>query len=97
MIKKTLTKKDIIEKINQKLGYSKEEAKEFVELFFDTILNKISEDQEVKIPKLGNFKIRKKNKRVGRNPKTGKEAIISSRKVISFKASKLLKLRINEK
>ena len=97
MIKKTLTKKDIIEKINQKLGYSKEEAKEFVELFFDTILNKISEDQEVKIPKLGNFKIRKKNKRIGRNPKTGKEAIISSRKVISFKASKLLKLRINEK
>ena len=97
MIKKTLTKKDIIEKINQKLGYSKEEAKEFVELFFDTILNKISEDHEVKIPKLGNFKIRKKNKRIGRNPKTGKEAIISSRKVISFKASKLLKLRINEK
>ena len=97
MIKKTLTKKDIIEKINQKLGYSKEEAKEFVELFFDTILNKISEDQEVKIPKLGNFKIRKKNKRIGRNPKTGKEAIISSRKVISFKASKLLKLKNNEK
>lgn len=97
MIKKTLTKKDIIEKINQKLGYSKEEAKEFVELFFDTILNKVSEDHEVKIPKLGNFKIRKKNKRIGRNPKTGKEAIISSRKVISFKASKLLKLRINEK
>ncbi|MBJ56733.1 MAG: integration host factor subunit alpha [Rickettsiales bacterium] len=97
MIKKTLTKKDIIEKIHQKLGYSKEEAKGFIEAFFDTISEKVSKNEEVKIPKLGNFIVRKKAQRIGRNPKTGKEAIISKRKIVSFKASKQLKIKINEK
>ena len=97
MIKKTLKKRDIIEKINLKLGYSKEEAREFLEVFFETITDKISRNEEVKIPGLGNFVIRKKKERIGRNPKTKEKAIITKRKVVSFKPSRLLKSKINEK
>ena len=97
MNKKTLAKKDIIEKINQKLGYSKEESKEFLDFFFQTIIEQVRNNEQVKIPRLGNFFTRTKKERIGRNPKTGTKAIISKRKVISFKASKFLKDRINEK
>ena len=97
MIKKTLTKKDITEKIHKKLGYSKEEARSFIEIFFNTISEKISKNEEVKLPKLGNFTVKRKEQRIGRNPKTGKEAIISKRKVVSFKASRQLKMKINAK
>ncbi len=96
MIRKNLTKQDIADKINLKLGFSKEEAKSFIETFFSIIEDKVIGGEEVKIPKLGNFSSRKKNERYGRNPKTGVEALIKKRKVVRFKSSKLLKNNINK-
>ncbi len=96
MIRKNLTKQDIADKINLKLGFSKEEAKSFIESFFSIIEDKVVGGEEVKIPKLGNFSSRKKNERYGRNPKTGEEALIKKRKVVRFKSSKLLKNNINK-
>ena len=96
MIRKNLTKKDISDKINLKLGFSKEESKSFIEIFFSIIQDKVAVGEVVKIPKLGNFSLRKKNERYGRNPKTGKEAIIKKRKVVRFKSSRLLKNNINK-
>lgn len=95
MIKKNLTKKEIAEKINLKLGYSIEESKEFLDFIFQTIIKKVKLGEEVKIPELGNFSLVKKKERIGRNPKTGKSAIISRRKVVKYKASKILRKKIN--
>tara|TARA_Y100001970_G_scaffold52959_1_gene66988 strand:- start:595 stop:885 length:291 start_codon:yes stop_codon:yes gene_type:complete len=95
LIRKNLTKQNIADKINLKLGFSKEEAKFFIENFFSIIQDKVVLGEEVKIPKLGNFSSRKKNERYGRNPKTGEEALITKRKVVRFKSSKLLKNNIN--
>ena len=95
MIRKNLTKQEIANKINLKLGFSKEEAKSFIDTFLTIIQDKVVSGEEVKIPKLGNFSSIKKNQRYGRNPKTGEEALIRSRRVVRFKGSKLLKNKIN--
>ena len=96
MNRKNLTKQNIADKINLKLGFSKEESKVFLNSFFSLIKDKIKIDEEIKIPRLGNFTLRTKNERYGRNPKTGEEAIIKKRKVVRFKSSKLLKTNINK-
>ena len=96
MNRKNLTKQNIADKINLKLGFSKEESKVFLNSFFSLIKDKIKVDEEIKIPRLGNFTLRIKNERYGRNPKTGEEAIIKKRKVVRFKSSKLLKTNINK-
>jgi len=94
--KKNLTKQDIAEKINQRLGFSKQESKEFIDSFFSIIQEKVKIGEVVKIPKLGNFSMKKKRERYGRNPKTGIEAIIKKRNVVRYKSSKLLKENINK-
>lgn len=96
MNRKNLTKQNIADKINLKLGFSKEESKVFINSFFSIIKDKIKIGEEIKIPRLGNFTLRTKNERYGRNPKTGEEAIIKKRKVVRFKSSKLLKTKINK-
>ena len=96
MNRKNLTKQNIADKINLKLGFSKEESKVFINSFFSLIKEKIKIGEEIKIPRLGNFTLRIKNERYGRNPKTGEEAIIKKRKVVRFKSSKLLKTKINK-
>ncbi len=96
MIRKNLTKQNVADKINLKLGFSKEESKMFVDSFFSIIQDKIIKGEEIKIPKLGNFLPKVKNERYGRNPKTGKEAVIKRRKVVRFKSSKLFKKNINK-
>ena len=96
MNRKNLTKQNIADKINLKLGFSKEESKIFLNSFFSIIKEKIKIGEEIKIPRLGNFTLRIKNERYGRNPKTGEEAIIKKRKVVRFKSSKLLKTKINK-
>ena len=96
MIRKNLTKQDIAKKINLQLGFSKEEAKSFIDSFFSIVQDKVIGGEEVKIPKLGNFSAKKKNERYGRNPKTGEEALIKKRIVVKFKSSKLLKNNINK-
>ncbi len=94
-MRKNFTRNILAERINIKLGYSKEEAKEFIEVFLNHIKININSKKYIKISKLASFKVISKKERIGRNPKTGKEAVISERKVISCKFSKNLKNQIN--
>ena len=95
-MKKTLTKKDLANTINNKLGYSKEESKGFAQVFFKSIINNIVKEKKLKITNLGTFTAIKKKARMGRNPKTKEEALITERYVISLKFSKLLRDKINK-
>ena len=94
-MRKNLTRNKLAERINIKLGYSKEEAKEFIEVFLNYIKGNLNSKKNIKISKLASFKVISKKETIGRNPKTGKEAIISERKVVSCKFSKNLKNKIN--
>ena len=94
-MRKNFTRNKLAERINVKLGYSKEEAKEFIEFFFNYIKININKKENIKISKLASFKVISKKERIGRNPKTGQDAIISERKVVSCKFSKNLKKKIN--
>jgi len=95
-MRKNFTRNKLAERINIKLGYSKEEAKEFIELFLNYIKVNINSKKNLKISQLASFKVVNKKERIGRNPKTGKEAIIKERKVVSCKFSKTLKSNINK-
>tara|TARA_A100001011_G_scaffold375598_1_gene437305 strand:+ start:404 stop:697 length:294 start_codon:yes stop_codon:yes gene_type:complete len=91
-----LTKKDIINSIYMQIGFSKRISENLLEDIFEIILNNIIKNKKVKIAKFGTFSLKKKNQRVGRNPKTGEIKIISERNVILFKASKEFKKYINK-
>lgn len=90
-----LTKKEIVNSIYMQIGYSKKISETLLEDIFQIILKNIISEKKVKIAKFGTFKLRKKNQRIGRNPKTKEAKIISERNVILFKASKELKKYIN--
>jgi len=94
-MRQNLTKKEIINSIYMQLGYSKKLIENILEDMFDTLLESLKEKGKVKISNFGTFILRHKKSRIGRNPKTKKEAIISERNVILFKPSKLLKNKIN--
>ena len=79
LIKKNLTKQDIADKINLKLGFSKEEAKSFIESLFAIIENKVISGEEVKIPKLGNFSSKEKKKDMGETPKQVKVQLLKKK------------------
>lgn len=96
MESKTLTKAELIESIYEKIGFSKKEASEIVELVFDTLKSTLTRGEKVKISGFGNFVIRDKNPRVGRNPQTGEEIEISARRVLTFKPSQVLKSALNK-
>jgi integration host factor subunit alpha len=91
-----LTKADLAECLFSELGLNKREAKEFVELFFEKLRSTLAEGQQVKLSGFGNFMLREKNARPGRNPKTGEEIPISPRRVVTFRASHKLKERVEE-
>ena len=91
---KTITKLDLVNHLNEKLGLNKVESKELVEAFFDEIKSSLINNEEVKLSGFGNFKILNKKERPGRNPKTGEPAIISARKVVTFKAGQKLRKKI---
>ncbi|NCN27647.1 integration host factor subunit alpha [bacterium] len=93
----TLTKVDIVEKVAAKCGFSKLEAAELVEGVFDTIKLSLDTGHNVKVSGFGNFVLRDKRSRTGRNPQTGEAMEISSRRVMSFKVSQVLKDAINKK
>ena len=95
-MRKNFTRNKLAERINVKLGYSKEEAKEFIEVFLNYIKVNLNSKENIKISKLASFKVISKKERIGRNPKTGQDAIISERKVVSCKFSKNLKNKINK-
>ncbi|MEJ2324792.1 MAG: integration host factor subunit alpha [Nitrospirota bacterium] len=86
-----MTKADLVEIIFEKVGLSKKEAQDIVEIIFDTIKQAFVEGESVKIPGFGTFNVRKKAARRGRNPQTGDELTISPRRVLTFKASNQLK------
>lgn len=90
-----MTKADIIENIYEKVGISKKETSSVVHTIFGTIKETLEKGENVKISGFGNFNVRQKRARRGRNPQTGEEITISARKVITFKASNVLKESIN--
>ena len=91
-----LTKKDIINSIHMQIGYSKKVSEVIFEDFFDILLDNLKKNKIVKISNFGTFYLKRKRKRIGRNPKTKHEAIINERNVVTFKASKELKHLINK-
>lgn len=92
----TMTKADIIEAIYEKIGFSKKESAEIVEMVFDTMKETLEKGEKIKISGFGNFVIRSKKPRVGRNPQTGQEIEISARKVLTFRPSQVLKAALNK-
>ena len=86
-----MTKADLVDKIFEKIGLSKKEAQEIIEILFDTMKQTFVEGESVKISGFGTFNVRNKVARRGRNPKTGEELEISPRQVITFRASNQLK------
>tara|TARA_Y100000766_G_scaffold275446_1_gene278452 strand:+ start:494 stop:787 length:294 start_codon:yes stop_codon:yes gene_type:complete len=90
-----LTKKEIINSIYMQLGFSKKISENLLEDFLSIILNELKKNKKVKISNFGTFTIRFKKSRIGRNPKTLKQTIISDRNVVLFKPSKDLKNFIN--
>ena len=89
-----LTKADIAEHLFTQLGMSKREAKDMVEAFFEEIRQALERGEQVKISGFGNFDLREKNQRPGRNPKTGEDIPISARRVVTFRPGQKLKARV---
>lgn len=89
-----LTKADLAEKLFEELGLNKREAKEMVEMFFEEIKTALSTGKQVKLSGFGNFDLRDKRERPGRNPKTGEEIPISARRVVTFRPGQKLKVRV---
>jgi integration host factor subunit alpha len=87
----SLTKADIVERVYKEAGFSKKEAADLVDLVFKVIKDTLSKGEKVKISGFGNFLIRDKATRVGRNPQTGEAMDISARRVLTFKPSQVLK------
>ena len=90
-----LTKREIVNSIYMQIGYSKNISENLLEDFFEIIFNSLKKNKKVKIAKFGTFEVRFKKSRIGRNPKTKENKIISERQVILFKPSKELKKKIN--
>jgi integration host factor subunit alpha len=89
-----LTKAEMAEMLFNELGLNKREAKELVELFFDEVREALAAGDDVKLSGFGNFTLRNKNQRPGRNPKTGEEIPISARRVVTFRPGQKLKARV---
>ncbi len=89
-----LTKQDLAERLSSDYGLGKRDAKQLVEIFFETIRHALENNQEVKLSSFGNFDLKNKTPRPGRNPKTGEEIPISARRVVTFKAGQKLKQRV---
>ena len=89
-----LTKADMAEKLYEELGLNKREAKELVEMFFEEICAALETGIQVKLSGFGNFDLRNKNERPGRNPKTGEDIPITARRVVTFRPGQKLKARV---
>ncbi len=91
-----MTKADIVETIYERVGFSKKESAELVETVFDVIKDALVNGEKVKFSGFGNFIVREKNARKGRNPQTGEEIQLEARRVLTFKPSLVLKNALNE-
>jgi len=92
---KTITRADVAETIYEEIGLSRKDSGDILDMIIDEIRNELVKGNDVKLSSFGTLALRKKNPRVGRNPKTGVEAEISGRTVISFKPSQNLRKAIN--
>jgi len=92
----TLTKAELANLLFEKVGLNKREAKEMVESFFEEVRNALEQGDSVKLSGFGNFQLREKPQRPGRNPKTGEEMPITARRVVTFHASQKLKAMVEE-
>ena len=90
----TVTKADLANTLFEQLGLNKREAKEFIELFFETIRESLENGESVKLSGFGSFSVRDKRSRPGRNPKTGEDVPVTPRRVVTYKASQKVKDRI---
>jgi integration host factor subunit alpha len=95
MTGKTLTRADLAEALVRKVGLPRNESQDLVELVLNEISATLSRGENVKLSSFGSFGIRKKGERLGRNPKTGEEVPITPRRVLVFRASNIMKDRIN--
>ena len=93
---KTLTRADLAEAVFKKVGLPRNESAEIVELVLREIVSSLESGDQVKLSSFGSFGIREKGERIGRNPKTGQEVPITPRRVLVFRASNIMKQRINE-
>lgn len=89
-----LTKAEMSEYVSEKLGFSKRDAKDIVELFFEEIRIALEKGEQVKLSGFGNFDLRDKSERPGRNPKTGETVPITARRVVTFRPGQKLKNRV---
>lgn len=90
----TITKNTLIEMLHDEVGLNKREAKEFIEMFFESLKKNLENGNDIKISGFGNFTLRDKNARPGRNPKTGEEVLIKERRVVTFKSGLKLKNKL---
>ena len=93
---KTLTRADLAEAVFKKVGLPRNESAEIVELVLREIVSSLESGEQVKLSSFGSFGIREKGERIGRNPKTGQEVPITPRRVLVFRASNIMKQRIND-
>lgn len=90
-----MTKADLVESVYLKTGFSKKESAQIVEMVFDLMKSTLEKGEKIKLAGFGNFVVKNKATRKGRNPQTGDEIEISSRKILTFKPSQVLKSVIN--
>lgn len=90
----TITKNSLVNLLHAEVGLNKREAKELIETFFESIKSELENGNDVKISGFGNFNLRDKGARPGRNPKTGEDVIISERRVVTFKSGLKLKTKL---
>jgi len=90
----SLTKAEIADRLFEEVGLNKREAKEFVDAYFEAIREALERGENVKLSGFGNFQLRTKNQRPGRNPKTGEEIPISARRVVTFRPGQKLRARV---
>jgi integration host factor subunit alpha len=90
-----MTKADLVEKVYLKTGFSKKESSDIVEMVFDLMKTTLEKGEKIKLAGFGNFVVKQKATRRGRNPQTGEEIEISSRNILTFKPSQVLKAAIN--
>jgi len=90
----SLTKAEIADQLFEEVGLNKREAKEFVDSFFEAVRDALERGENVKLSGFGNFQLRAKNQRPGRNPKTGEEIPISARRVVTFRPGQKLRARV---
>jgi len=95
MVKNNFTRKNLSNKIYQKIGFSKNFSSIIIDNFFETLISELTKSNKIKISSFGTFKVTNKKERIGRNPKTKIETKICSRKVVKFKPSSFVKKKIN--